>query len=587
MYKEYKLVKEIMTPEYVKSLNEHELTLFCTELRQELISIISKTGGHIGVNLGILELTVALYRVFDFPEDFLVWDIGHQIYVQKMLTSRLPLLKEIRVNGGSPGYAYHKESQYEHVTSSHAGASLSFALGAAKANSLKQQGNTSIAVIGDGSFVEGSSQEALNHLSVDKSKTLYIINDNEMALDNNFGGWHEHFKRITVNPSEKNIFDILEIPYEGPVDGHDIITLVKTLQKYKESQSGPAVLHIKTIKGKGLETMANNSPVRIHWNFPFDTTTLENTEGPKSKSHTAIFAETIKEIIETEEDAFLVTPATLQNTGIYNLSKQYPEKVLDVGMAEQHAITFSGGMALQGLKPIVACEATFIQRTYDQIIHDLCISEIPVLIAAARSGHTGLDHTTHHALLDLSYLRCVPNLRVIYPATQADLADAVKEEYKNLKQPTIILFPYGGLIDDPVDAIHIDRKLPENFHASSNTLILSMGMQNKNAQQLQSILSTNNIQSDHIAVTEISDISEKFKNIINSYDTILTLEESILDGGFGSAIMEATENTNSTKIYRFGFPKRYIEHGTRDYIYEKYNLSAQAIYEQFINMTKG
>jgi len=274
-----------------------------------------------------------------------------------------------------------------------------------------------------------------------------------------------------------------------------------------------------------------------------------------------------------------ITPATLQNTGTYNLSKLFPEKVLDVGMAEQHAITYAGGMALRGIKPIVACESTFLQRTYDQIVHDLCISDIPVLIIAARSGHTGLDHTTHHALLDLSYLRCVPNLRLIYPATQDDLAAAVKEEYKNLKQPTIILFPYGGVIDDPTETVLIDRKLPLDFKASAKILILSVGMQNKNAQELQSLLTENKFKTEHVVITEISDISPSLKNILSSYDYLVTMEENILDGGIGSAILEIVGHQNTTKVYRYGLPKKYIEHGTRDYIYEKYNLSAKSIFK--------
>lgn len=589
MYKNYKFVKEIMDPAYIKSLAEEDLVPFCDELRQELIAIISKTGGHIGVNLGVIELTVALYRAFDFPEDSLVWDIGHQCYVQKMLTERLPLLREIRVNGGSPGYAYRPESKYEQVTSSHAGASLSFALGAAKAFDLKGQKNVSVAVIGDGSLVEGSNQEALNHLAVEQGRILYVLNDNEMALDNNFGGWHEHLKKISREPSTTNAFRELGLEYSGPVDGHDVHALIKQFEAYRDGGDQPLVLHIKTVKGKGLETLADKSPVRIHWNFPFDTETLENTEGPKSKSHAAIFAETMHSVLKNHSDVFVVTPATLQNTGIYGLSRDYPERVLDVGMAEQHAITYGGGLALRGIKPVVCFEATFLQRTYDQIVHDLCISDLPVLMVAARSGHTGLDHVTHHAMLDLSYLRTTPNLRVVYPANQADLAECVEAEVSNLSQPTLILFPYGGVIDDPDDDVLIDRNLAD-FKPTADTLILSVGMQNRYGQMIQKNLSdTCGLASDHICLTEISEINRSVTEMLSHYSHVITLEESILDGGIGSGVLEACNDLEgkSPTVMRFGFPKRFIEHGTRDYIYHQYGLDVDTVSGKIINKIKG
>ncbi|MCJ9430326.1 1-deoxy-D-xylulose-5-phosphate synthase [Kordiimonas marina] len=589
MYKNYRLVREIMDPAYVKSIGADTLPDFCAELRQELIEIISKTGGHIGVNLGVIELTTALYHVFDFPEDSLVWDIGHQVYVQKMLTERLPLLREIRVNGGAPGYAFRPESPYEAVTSSHAGAALSLALGAAKAFELQGKSNISVAVIGDGSFVEGSNQEALNHLAVDKGRLLYVLNDNEMALDENFGGWHEHFKKITRDPNAANIFKELGLRYEGPIDGHDIGALIAKLNEIKDTLEGPTVLHVKTVKGKGLETMAEKSPVRIHWNFPFDTGTLENTEGPKSKSHAAVFAETMHEVLEEDKDVFVVTPATLQNTGIYGLSRKYPERVLDVGMAEQHAVTFGGGLALRGVKPIVCFEATFLQLTYDQIVHDLCISDLPVMMVAARSGHTGLDHVTHHAMLDLSYLRAVPNLRIVYPATQADLAECVKTEVANLAHPTLVLFPYGGIIDDPDGDVVIDRKLA-GFTPSADTLILSVGMQNRYGQLAQAALEKDHgIKADHICLTEVSDLNEAIVALLPQYGHVVTLEENVLPGGIGAAVLEACNALEGTApaVQRFGFPKQFIEHGTRDYIYRQYGLDTDSVCAKIAKTLKG
>ncbi|WP_019530915.1 1-deoxy-D-xylulose-5-phosphate synthase [Dasania marina] len=577
MYKDYQYLQEIMTPEQVKAVPLTELPQLCDELRQELIAIIATTGGHIGVNLGVIELTVALYYSFDFPNDGLVWDIGHQIYIQKMLTGRLPLLKEIRQNGGSPGYAYRPESEFERVTSSHAGASLSLALGASMANRLKGNTQMSIAVTGDGSLVEGSIQEALNHMAADKGRTLLIINDNEMALDKNFGGLHEHLKAISRNPEKSsNVFTELGLQYQGPIDGHDVIALVQLFKHYDKELDAPAVLHIKTIKGKGLESMADNSPVRIHWNFPFNTETLENTEGPKSPSHAGAFAQSLGELLEQDDKVFVITPATLQNTGIYKLSQQYPQRVIDVGMAEQHSITLGCGMALEGIKPIICFESTFLQRVYDQIIHDACISNIPILMVAARSGHTGLDHCTHHSLLDLSYLRIVPNLRVLYPADQEDLKACLKREAANLNGPTLILFPYGGTIDDPQKPLELDYQLSEQ--AAEKTLILSVGMQHLNAQKVRAQLQAQNINSRHIAVTCLSTMEPKLKALLQQVETIITLEENILDGGLGSFVFENIENgSKRPTILRYGFPKKYIEHGTRDWIYKKYHIDAESI----------
>jgi len=586
MLKNYTHLKEYMDPVYVKSIPNESLADFCEELRCELISIISVTGGHIGVNLGVIELTVALYRVFDFPKDKLVWDIGHQIYTQKMLTNRLPLLRQIRKNGGSPGYAFKPESHYESVTSSHAGAALSIALGAAKAMEFrKNYGNIGIAVVGDGSFVQGSNQEALNHLAVESARILCIINDNEIALDRNFGGWHEHFKKITRDASSSDVLQGLGINYRGPVDGHDISSLVETLSEIRDSIKGPQILHLKTVKGKGLERLADASPVRIHWNFPFDLTTFANTEGPKSRSHASVFCEALDACMHDDPDIFVVTPATLQNTGIFSLSKKYPERVLDVGMAEQHSVSFSAGLSLGGLKPVVCFEATFLQLVYDQVIHDLCISDFPVMIVAARSGHTGLDHITHHSLLDLSYLRVVPNLRVIYPASQVDLSLCFNAELRNLRGPVLLLFPYGGVIDDPTDPCFIDREL-SNFQSNSDILLLTVGMQNKNGQDVQrKIKQSHNILIDHVCITEVSSLSSQLLEIMSNYKLIVTMEENVLLGGIGSAVLEATNSLGliDTRVRRFGFPKSFIEHGTREFIYKRYDLDADSIVSALLN----
>jgi len=566
------LVKEIMMPEYVRGLDRHDLPRFCDEVRAALIEIVSKTGGHIGVNLGVVELTVALYHVFDFDHDALVWDIGHQIYIQKMLTGRLPNLREIRVNGGSPGYAFRDESHYDRVTSSHAGAALSLAVGTMIANRLDGNDDISIGVVGDGAIIEGSSQEALNHMGVEKGRMLAILNDNEMALDNNFGGLHEYFKTRQMGAdTPETFFASLGISYSGPIDGHDVLGLVDVFTDYKNNLDQPTVLHIKTVKGKGLEDMADRSPVRIHWNFPFDTSTLENTEEPKSPSYAGAFSAALGEILENDPKAYVVTPATLQNTGIFGLRERFPDRVLDVGMAEQHAVTVACGLALEGWKPIVCFESTFLMRAFDQLVHDVCISNLPVLIVGARSGHTGLDHLTHHSMFDLSYLPKVANLGVDYPESQAALQQRLKELVTNLDAPQMLLFPYGGTIDDPTEDINTDRD--KGACLDADILVLSAAMQNKLAQPIAADLG-----AAHMAVTRFAPLTDNLKAAVCSAKYIVTIEENFRTGGLGSIVLEVLNDAGlSTRVKRFGFPCGLIEHGTRDYINEKYGLDRASV----------
>ncbi|MCH2226832.1 MAG: 1-deoxy-D-xylulose-5-phosphate synthase [Candidatus Caenarcaniphilales bacterium] len=578
------LVNENLSPEYLKDLDMDQLEEFCAQIREQLIEIISKTGGHIGVNLGVVELTVALYYVFDLLEDSIVWDIGHQVYIQKMLTGRTNLLREIRKNGGSPGYAFKDESPFEKVTSSHAGASLSLGLGIALAKQKKKDNSISISVIGDGSLVEGVAQEALNHLAVEKSKQLIVLNDNEIALDDNFGGIHEYLCSRKLN-TDKNetYFSSLGVSYIGPIDGHDVRLLVHEFEKIKKTISEPTILHIKTEKGKGLEFMADNSPVKIHWNFPFDPKTGENTESPKAANYAKFAGAAIDELLSDEEQAILITPATLQNSGIYQVHQKHKSKSYDVSLAEQHALTLGAGFALEGVKPIVCFEATFFQRSFDQILHDVCVNNLPLLAICARSGHTGLDHLTHHALNDISYLRSVPNLNIKMSATSEHLKNLIKNEFYSLSAPTLILYPYANALDDVLNEDIFDINLdPQEKIEEDFILILSTGAQNKNAEALNNkLVKTSNILAKHVVITEIVPLNPSVVNLIQKAKYIITLEEGYLEAGFGSMILENIDNFNSNaKLHRVGFKKEFILHGTRDYIYKKYNLDYEFVHNE-------
>lgn len=572
-----------MTPSYVKNIHLEKLPLFCEELRSKLIEIMSKTGGHIGVNLGTVELTVALYRVFDFPKnDSIVWDIGHQIYVQKMITERLKNLETGRNDGGSPNYAFRDESEFDRVTSSHAGASVSLALGTGIVNKLQGKNNFSIGVVGDGSYVEGSIQEAINHLAKESTKTIIILNDNERAIEENFGGLHEYFKTRQVGVNKKEtFFSSLGLNYNGPVDGHNVLKLIETLSELKEKMQGPTILHVKTIKGKGLENMADISPMRIHWNHKFDPVSGENTEIPRSKGYASFAGEAILKIMERNSNATLITPAVQSNLGITSVFKKIPKRCFDVSLAEQHAFTLAGGFALEGYKPIVAMEATFMCRGFDQISHDLCINKLPVLIIAARSGHGGTDHITHNALQDLAYLRCIPNMRIRVVSSHKDIEKIFNYEFENLVQPTTILFAKADILDDPkIDLITDDSNKIEKTK-SARGLILSVGPQNNNANELKENLAKEKIIFDHVAITKIHPMEQKILNILSEYEYIVTLEEGTLDGGFGSLISEyVSDQELKIKVLRIGFNKQFIENGSREYLYKKYQLDAKSIIEK-------
>ncbi len=573
-----------ITPSKLKKIKLNDLPKFCKNLRKELIRILSITGGHVGPNLGVIELTVALYYVFNFPKDRLVWDIGHQIYVQKILTNRHKELLTIRKNGKSPGYSNRTESIYDTVTSSHAGSSLSLAMGTSMANK-----GINIAVCGDAAFVEGAIQEALNHLSILNKKVILIINDNEMAIEENYGGYHNYFKLKKVSKKLiKEKFQYLDVDYFRTLDGHNIISLVNFFKKLKKITK-PCIVHLKTIKSKGLENYANNSDVKLHWNPSFDINTFESKEKKNTINYEKFAEKAVLELFKNDKNKkhFVVTPAVRGNTGMSKVFKEFPKQSIDVSIAEQHSLSLACGMAIQGLRPIVTMESTFMIRSFGQMIHDMCINNLPVLMISARSGHGFTDHITHNAMQDISYLRSIPNLRIYYPTSSIDLYKTILQKSKNIKHPTIILFPKANNADDPSNYISCDG---DNFSKLRNmkNLILSVGPQNLNAQKVQKELKTYKINIDHICVRNIYPVSNKLVKLLKKYKNIFIMEEGYLDGGFGSQILEiVNESKYKTKVKLFGFKKKFIEHGTRDYIYKINQLDAKSITNEIIKSLKN
>jgi 1-deoxy-D-xylulose-5-phosphate synthase len=568
------LVTATTQPADVRALDAARLPELCADIRRELIRIVSTTGGHLGVNLGVVELTVALYRALELPQDVVFWDVGHQVYVQKMLTGRLELLSQER----SPKYSFQPESPYDAVTSSHAGASLALALGTAIAARMTRAGGLSVAVIGDGALVEGSSQEALNHMGVESGRMLMILNDNEMALDHNFGGLHEYLKRRqpgTAHP--ETYFASLGIPYVGPVDGHDVAGLVEVIARLKREITRPTVLHVKTVKGKGLDRLAEASPIRLHWTYPLDTNTGQLTGLPDGMYYPYAAAIGVEQILREDRRAVLVSPGALQSTATFHLHQQFAGRSFDVGMAEQHAITLAGGMARAGLKPILALEATFMQRSFDQVLHDLCINALPVLMLYTSTGHTGRHHLTHHSLHDLAYLRTIPGIRVVFPSSHRTMADAVRREFAALQQPTVVLCPVGWSTEDPPEELDTDEALPPV--AGADGLLLSVGGPiGATADAVRRRLREQGRSFDHVAVTQIAPLAPALVERLGRYRRVITFEEGIVDGGFGSAIAEVIADRGmSTGLVRVGFPRALIPHGSRDQTYRAYAMDAAAV----------
>ena len=460
------MLEKINGPNDLKGLGMDQLRELADEVRTYLIDAQARTGGHVGPNLGVVELTVALHYVFDSPHDKIIWDVGHQCYVHKMLTGRLDAMTTMRQDGGSPGFPARDESPHDVLDTSHGGTSLSVALGLALANRHNGSHDLPVAVIGDGALVEGMAQEALNQIGNEKVRMLIVLNDNGRAIDANIGAIPNYLGRLRVGESvHDTMFTSLGIQYVGPIDGHDLNALVLELQALKDLDC-PTVLHIKTRKGKGLPYVYE-SPIRLHFSFPFDKETgeliLEPKEPnifykPKSKFNAVMIGNKIAEITKADSEVVIITPATRGALELHKCFNEVPDRCFDVGMAEQHAVTLAAGLVLGGMKPIVCFQATFFQRAFDQLAHDVCANNLPVLFILARSGLAGLDHATHHSPLDLSYLSCIPNLKILFPVDHVEFEAMLEKTVKNwIDGPTMLLFPYGTVAEvEPTDE---ERKL--------------------------------------------------------------------------------------------------------------------------------
>ena len=562
------LLQHINNPSDLRLLKEADLPQLSRELRDFIIDIVSVKEGHLGASLGVVELTIALHYVFNTPEDLLVWDVGHQAYVHKILTERKDAFHTNRQFGGISGFPKRSESNYDTFGVGHSSTSISAALGMAIASQLKGEKKHHIAVIGDASIASGMAFEGLNHAGVTDTDLLVILNDNAIGIDPSVGALKNYLTSVKEgkNPKQNNMIKSLNFDYSGPIDGHDIFGLIKELKRLKKVK-GPKFLHIITTKGKGLQK-AEEDQVKYHAPGKFDAATGEiylKSEENLPPKFQDVFGLTLVELAENNPKIIGITPAMPSGSSLKFMMDAFPERAFDVGIAEQHAVTLSAGMATQGM--IVFCNiySTFLQRAYDQVIHDVALQNLPVIFCLDRAGLVGEDGATHHGVFDLAYLRCIPNMIIYAPKDEIDLRNILYTAQLGLSNPIAIRYPRG-------------RGKIVNWRQSFEKIEIGKAHLLKEGKRV-AVLSTGFIGNNvNLAFAEIANPEEfahydfgcvkpldkiLLHEIFKTFNTIVTLEDGAIKGGFGSAVVEfASQHNYTSKIKTLGIPDIFIEHGT-------------------------
>lgn len=614
LLKKYPMLANINSPIDLRQLEESDLPTVCTEVRGFLIDTLAKVGGHFAAGLGTVELTTALHYVFETPNDRIVWDIGHQAYPHKILTGRRDQLHTIRQENGLSGFLKRNESEYDTFGAGHSSTSVSAALGMAVAAQQANIDREVVAIIGDGALTAGMAYEALNNAGDMDANMLVILNDNEMSISRNVGAMSNYLARILSGktytsvregtkvvlrnaPAIKNwfrkweehakgmvmpgtLFEELGFYYIGPVDGHDIDTLVKTLQNLKEIK-GPKFLHIVTQKGKGYKP-AEDAPIGYHAVSKFDVNSGEQAKGPKTRTFTHVFSDWLCDMAAKDDKLIGITPAMREGSGLVNFSERYPERYYDVGIAEQHALTFAAGIACDGYKPVVAIYSSFLQRAYDQFIHDISIQELDVTLAIDRAGLVGADGETHAGIFDLSYMRCIPNITIFTPSDEAECRNMLYSAYKH-SGFTAVRYPRGagiGAIEQQemelieIGKGYIARERQKKVRKGKRVAILNFGTLLHRG--LVAAESFDAIVADMRFAKPIDE--ELIVQLAKENDLLVTLEENVIMGGAGSAVNEfANANKLTTPIINLGLPDEYYSHGTQDSLLSQAGLDSKGI----------
>ncbi|KGO15063.1 1-deoxy-D-xylulose-5-phosphate synthase [Clostridium botulinum] len=606
----------------IKSMSINELNQFSYEIREFLIDNVSKTGGHLASNLGVVELTLSIFNVFDLNKDKVIWDVGHQAYVHKILTGRKDKFNTLRQYGGLSGFPKRCESPYDVFETGHSSTSISAALGMARARDIKGENNKVIAVIGDGALTGGMAFEALNDLGFNKTDLIIILNDNQMSIAENVGGMSSYLSKVrldrTYNKLKKEVnntlnkipnvgkgmarslervkngikqmivpgmfFENLGIKYLGPIDGHDIKELSKVMKMAKDIK-GPVLIHTITKKGKGY-AYAEKKPDKFHGIGPFDCTSGE-INSKACLTYSGVFGEELTKIGKEDNRVVAITAAMKDGTGLRKFGETFPKRFFDVGIAEQHAVTLAAGIATEGLKPVFAVYSTFLQRAYDQILHDICIQDLPVVFAIDRAGIVGSDGETHQGIFDLSYLSSLPNMTIMAPKCLREMKPMLKWAL-NQNSPVAIRYPRGGDIKslEMTPIKNIEKGKWEIICEEGDIAIIATGKMVQHAIIAREKLKEYGIKSAIVNANFIKPIDkELIKNFVKKGYKIVTVEDNVIKGGFGSLVLQyISELKANNTVLNLGFKDKFVPHGSTDILYKIEGLDPEGIVKNIIKI---
>ena len=614
------MLERILKENDIKELNNEELKDLAEEIRKFLIEKISKTGGHLASNLGVVELTIALHRVFTLPQDKIIWDVGHQAYTHKILTGRKDQFDELRKYGGMSGFPKRAESDCDAFDTGHSSTSISAGLGYVRARELKGEDYSVISVIGDGSMTGGMAFEALNNAVSLKKNFIIVLNDNNMSISENVGGLSNYLAKIRtadfytglkkgvenvlhrvplagdqlINRIRKTkssikqlvvpgmFFEDMGITYLGPIKGHDIEMLCQGLQEAKKVE-GPVLLHVLTEKGKGYEP-AEKNPAKFHGTGPFDIATGDALGKETRDSYTKIFSKVMCDIGQRDKDVVAITAAMADGAGLAEFGKRYPDRFFDVGIAEGHAVTFAAGLAAGGMKPVFAVYSSFLQRGYDQMIHDVALQKLPVVFAVDRAGLVGSDGETHQGIFDLSYLSAIPNMTVLTPKNRWEFADMIRFAV-DFEAPIALRYPRGSAYEGFESyRAAIEYGKSESIFEEKDVAIISVGHMFEEAVKTRELLKEAGYNCSLINARFVKPIDEQMiDRLVKNHKLIVTIEENVQTGGFGEHVLEyVSRNRYENSVLTMALPDDYIEHGSIDVLRKEANLDAKSMADRII-----
>lgn len=627
----YPILSKVDYPSDIRQLSIPQLRQLCTDIREYMVDTISEIGGHFGGGLGTVELTVAIHKVFNTPHDLVVWDTGHQAYPHKILTGRKEALNRIRQYGGISGFLKRSESEYDTFGAGHASTSISAALGMATASDLRKEGKKVVAVIGDGAMTGGMAYEAMNNSGVLKSDLIVVLNDNNMSIAPNVWQISNYFTEMISHPDYNKfkgqiwdltgkldqfgdrmrkiavrlehgikavitpgmLFEALGFRYFGPINGHNVHQVVKIFEQVKELK-GPILVHAITQKGKGYKPAESHSQ-RLHASTPFDKLTGQaHIKAGAPPAYTKIFGNALVEIIEKNQKVVGITAAMPDGTGLDILKEKIPQNYYDVGIAEEHAVTFSAGLATQGIIPVVSIYSTFLQRAFDQIIHDVALQKLHVVFVLDRAGLVGADGPTHHGTFDLAYLRIIPGMIVMAPKDEAELRNMLYTAIEHCEGPVAVRYPRGSAlgvkVEDGFSKIEIGKS--EKLSDGDDVAIIAVGSMVNYAETAMAMLKESGINCELINMRFIKPLdTDRLDEIAARHDKIVTIEENNLPGGFGSAVLEyLSENNFKNDMLRIGIPDEFIDHGTQSQLHKQLAIDPEGITERitaFCNQKKS